>query len=63
MDHMSDDFARALFSPEVEAMMIKNGDHNEAYFVHVLRGALVEAADAPGIPAYVRCKKLLDFDR
>ena len=62
MDHMNDGFARIIFSAEVEALLAPKYP-KEAEFVKLVRGALIEAADTPGIPAAERCQKLLEFDR
>ena len=63
MDQMNDDYARAMFSPQVEELMILNGDTSEADFVRIFRGGLITAVDEPAIPSTDRCRKLLEMDR
>ena len=60
---MSDTYARALFSVEVETIMISKGYIEEAEFVSLVRGALIIAADEPGVPSEERCLMYLAFDR
>lgn len=57
VDQMKERLARTMFSIDVEAKMIENGDYAEALFCNILRGALYEAEDTAGISALERCRK------
>lgn len=61
VDQMKEKFARAMVSKEVEIQMIEHGDITEAAFCGIIRGALYEAEDTPGIPALERCRKRMNL--
>ena len=63
LDHMNDDFARQVFSEDVECEMTALGHHETAKFVRCIRNALIVAADEGGLSASDRCRHLLQLDR
>lgn len=62
LDQMNDEFARAIFSEEVESLL-QEKNPAESEFVKLVRNALITAADTPAIPALTRARYLLQFDR
>ena len=58
LDQMKVKLTRStMLSEEVEEIMLANGDNIEADFCAIVRGALYEAEDVPGMPAVERCRK------
>ena len=60
VDKQSNAFARVMFSKEVERILLQNGDTNEADFCRVVR-RWYEAEDDPGLTAYDRFLRRMDF--
>ncbi len=63
LDIMDDGYARDLFTREVEACMRTLNFDKEADFVRLIRNALIDAMDSPGLPPETRCRYLLDMVR
>ena len=63
LDQMNDGHARAMFSSDVENIMLQNGYSKEGEFVRLVRNALIIAADEPGVDARTRCRYVIEFDR
>ena len=60
LDRQSIRIAKRFFSVDVQEELEKNGDHQEAKFVSLVRNWF-EACDERGIDAYTRVKHLQDF--
>ena len=61
VDQMKEKLSRTMFSKDVESEMSADQYQKEAHVCNVIREALFEADDTPGIPAKDRCKKRLSL--